>query len=640
MPEEPVVLALEARDRATAIFEKIDGALKKLGMSFGSVKKDAEGGAEQAATGFSKAIPALLGVGVAGASVAIGVGLISKKSIEAAADYQDAVSQMAATGGMSVAAAQKIGDAFLNTAGTTVFSAKQQIEALGPVSGQLELVLGHTVTVADATKVMAAAMNLAEASGIDLGAATKDVANVMQVYHLNTSQAAGATDILFDAARLTGQSVDAVATSVDRLAGRLGPLAPSLHDTATFMADLTAHGVQGRMAMMAATASMNTLLSGSKGSQEEIKKLGLSVFDANGKFVGMSSIIAQLQPKLAGMTEQQRLAAEKALFGATAGRELDAVILAGAKGYDALGAKIGVHNSAQDAAAKRAQDVNHQMAILSATMSDIWVIIGQQLIAVVQQLLGAMLPIITKVADWISHHRQLTTTILLVTGAVGALIAVAAVLAIVIGLIASPVTLVVLGIGLLTAAILYAWFHWKGFHDFIMWAWNNVLKPVATWLMHEAADSWSNLMTNLQTAHDLFDMFSKKVQEVWKDIKPIFDAIGGGLNAIGTFVAGHSSGQAAYSGKSHYAGRQSGGSVMAGMPYMVGEAGPELFVPSFSGSIVPGGGIPAAGQGGIDISMDFRGAMFTSERAYQDLRAILDKELVQRLGARGVNLRR
>lgn len=38
-------------------------------------------------------------------------------------------------------------------------------------------------------------------------------------------------------------------------------------------------------------------------------------------------------------------------------------------------------------------------------------------------------------------------------------------------------------------------------------------------------------------------------------------------------------------------GRASGGPVSAGMPYMVGEKGPEMFVPGMSGSIVPNGGM-------------------------------------------------
>jgi archaellum component FlaC len=49
----------------------------------------------------------------------------------------------------------------------------------------------------------------------------------------------------------------------------------------------------------------------------------------------------------------------------------------------------------------------------------------------------------------------------------------------------------------------------------------------------------------------------------------------------------------------------SGGGVMAGMPYLVGENGPELFTSPASGSIVPnymlGGGASAAGMGKLDV---------------------------------------
>jgi hypothetical protein len=45
-------------------------------------------------------------------------------------------------------------------------------------------------------------------------------------------------------------------------------------------------------------------------------------------------------------------------------------------------------------------------------------------------------------------------------------------------------------------------------------------------------------------------------------------------------------------------GRQHGGPVSMGMPYLVGERGPELFVPSTSGSVVPNG---AGGGGGGDV---------------------------------------
>ena len=55
-------------------------------------------------------------------------------------------------------------------------------------------------------------------------------------------------------------------------------------------------------------------------------------------------------------------------------------------------------------------------------------------------------------------------------------------------------------------------------------------------------------------------------------------------------------------------GRASGGPVSAGRPYIVGERGPELFVPGSSGGIVPNGAM----MGGMTVApvynIDARGA--------------------------------
>lgn len=69
----------------------------------------------------------------------------------------------------------------------------------------------------------------------------------------------------------------------------------------------------------------------------------------------------------------------------------------------------------------------------------------------------------------------------------------------------------------------------------------------------------------------------------------------------------------AISGALGIGGRASGGPVSAGTPYMVGEQGPELFVPGRSGSIVPNG---VLGGGGITINIT---GTFLSEDAASQL---------------------
>ena len=58
-----------------------------------------------------------------------------------------------------------------------------------------------------------------------------------------------------------------------------------------------------------------------------------------------------------------------------------------------------------------------------------------------------------------------------------------------------------------------------------------------------------------------------------------------------------------------------GGPVSAGSPYVVGEKGPELFVPRSSGSIVPNGamGSSSGGAGGVTINYNIASGVSRSE---------------------------
>jgi phage-related minor tail protein len=59
------------------------------------------------------------------------------------------------------------------------------------------------------------------------------------------------------------------------------------------------------------------------------------------------------------------------------------------------------------------------------------------------------------------------------------------------------------------------------------------------------------------------------------------------------------------SGFMHFGGpRQRGGPVQRGDAYLVGEAGPELFVPSSAGTVVPGSRASGSSGGGTNISVN------------------------------------
>lgn len=79
-------------------------------------------------------------------------------------------------------------------------------------------------------------------------------------------------------------------------------------------------------------------------------------------------------------------------------------------------------------------------------------------------------------------------------------------------------------------------------------------------------------------------------------------------------------------------GRASGGPVMRGTTYLVGEQGPELFTPSSTGSIIPNN---ALGRGGSTINLTVNGAIDSESTARQIVSILNDSQARGTLGSLG-----
>lgn len=349
----------------------------------------------------------LLGPVAVVAAAVVGVGIAA---IDMASKYNTATDQMAANANVTIKQAQLIGSAFLATGGQTTFTAQQMMDAFAPVSGQLEMTAGHALSAGESMTFMTAAMNLAEATGQPLATVVGSLAEVMQAYGIQVSGAAGATDLLENVSRALNLPVSDLASTVDKLHAKLGPLAPSLTDVSTLLLDVASHGLTGSRALLLVSTGMNTLLGGSKATSAEVKTLGLNLYDANGQFVGMQSVIAQLAPKLAGMTEQQRLFAEKELFGSGASKALDDTLLAGLPAWDKSAVAADKVGTAHAAAVTATDNFGGAFDRLKSKVVDWLTKAGgpfqTTLTGVTNWITDTGLPDLGKLGDWFSDHRQ------------------------------------------------------------------------------------------------------------------------------------------------------------------------------------------------------------------------------------------
>ena len=88
---------------------------------------------------------------------------------------------------------------------------------------------------------------------------------------------------------------------------------------------------------------------------------------------------------------------------------------------------------------------------------------------------------------------------------------------------------------------------------------------------------------------------------------------GGGADAIASVITGAAGAAGDAGGAGSLPARATGGSVTAGQPYLVGERGPELFMPGKSGGIAPAGSF--GGIGNIVVNVDASGSSVQGDTA-------------------------
>ncbi|HYT43721.1 MAG TPA: phage tail tape measure protein, partial [Methylomirabilota bacterium] len=236
---------------------------------------------------------------------------------------------------------------------------------------------------------------------------------------------------------------------------------------------------------------LTTLTTGSKATIAEIKRLGLQITDSKGNFVGLGSIIEQLNPKLAKMGTVQREAALKALFGAGAAGVMNDVISEGRKKFDDLSNSIGRAGSAEDQASKATDNVRDKVKIFTSGIKDLAIKIGEAILPAINNLLGMLigiLPWFDRLGHWMAENKAVIAPVAKVLGVLAAAILAvwtATKLLSGIGSIFKTVFsiggpgLIILGIAALIVAFVILWDKSKAFRDFWIGLWNDVKVAVS-----------------------------------------------------------------------------------------------------------------------------------------------------------------
>lgn len=304
-------------------------------------------------------IGAAMGVAIGGAEVFQNV-IDSGKEFESQLNTLSAVSQATAEqiGAVTEKARELGSDTSLNATSASDAAAAMTELAKGGFSVEQAM---------DAAK---GTLQLASAAQVDAATAATIQSQALQAFGLEATDAARVSDILAGAANASSAEIEDVAMALQQSGTVASGFGISIEDTASAVAMFANAGITGSDAGTLLKTALLGLTDQGKPAQRAIEELGLTVYDAQGRFVGLESLFGQLQKAQQSMTDEQYQAAAATLFGSDAIRMSMVAAQQGADGFSELRDAVTRQGQAAEVAAAQTQGLPGAMERIQNAAED------------------------------------------------------------------------------------------------------------------------------------------------------------------------------------------------------------------------------------------------------------------------------
>ena len=360
--------------QTTASMTRMDAKLDELNKDFQTGRITAEqfkAGVEsvtaetkKAAGAFCKGVTDLknYALGMVGVVAAVQlVGRVIGDAVNTVLEFDKALSSIRALGGEYAANIDAIAESAKTVGiefGISAVESLAAAEALAKAGVSATDILGGALP---------GALTLAAAGQLDVATAAETAAQAMVQFNLSGADVPKIADLLAaGAASATGEVSD-FAQALNQSGLVASQAGISIEETVGALTAFAAAGLVGSDAGTSFRTMLLRLQNPSKESADEMQRLGVNAFDAQGNFVGLEALAGQLQTQLKGLTSEQRSAALAQIFGSDAVRAANVLYTQGAEGVAKYTEMVNQSGFAARVAAEQTDNLSGDLNKLNET---------------------------------------------------------------------------------------------------------------------------------------------------------------------------------------------------------------------------------------------------------------------------------
>ena len=496
------------------------------------------------------------------------IGGVGVAAVKTAADFDSAMSQVAAVSG----ATGKDFDALRNKAremgAKTKFSATEAAEAMNYMAmagWKTEDMLGGIEGV----------MNLAAASGEDLATTSDIVTDALTAFGLSAKDSGHFADILAAASSNANTNVSMMGETFKYCAPIAGALGFSAEDTAEAIGLMANAGIKSSQAGTALRTIMNNLAGDVKISGKAIGDVTIATTNADSSMRDLSDILADCRSAFGNLTESEKAQAAESLVGKNAMSGFLALMNAGEDDIAKLSSAIdNCDGSAEKMAMTMQDNLAGQLTILKSQLQELAISFGDILMPAIRSIVSKLQGFVDKLNGMDEGTKRIIVTIALLVASIGPLLVIIGTaiskigvamqgvvklangisklkvsvqggtgvlgkLGAALGGISAPVLAVVAVIAVLVAAFVHLWKTNEGFRDAIIGTWNRIKDTISGFCqgivdkLNALGFQFTDIVDVLKTVWDGFCQVLAPIFEgVFNNIANILSTVTGVITGI------------------------------------------------------------------------------------------------------------
>ena len=346
--------------------------------------------------------------GVIGTAAALGAALYAGP-VKKAAEFEAQMSSVQAISGASAGDMAKLSALAKEMGATTQFTAVESgkaLEYMAMAGWKTKQMIGGLPGI----------MNLAAASGEDLGSVSDIVTDALTAFRMNAEDAGRFADVLAQASSNANTNVGMMGATFQKVAPVAGALGYSVEDMSLAIGLMANASIKADVAGTSLKTSLANMAKPTKQMKAYMDRYGISLTRSDGTMKTFREVVDNLRGSLGGLSEAEQVAAATAIFGKESFAGMLAVVNASDEDYKKLSDSINnAKGAAERMAAIKLDNLEGDITLMKSALDGLQIAIGDALLPTFRAGTQGITDFITKLTQFINENPELIQQIVKIT---------------------------------------------------------------------------------------------------------------------------------------------------------------------------------------------------------------------------------